>query len=197
MAGGRSSVLTIDEILNDKKLFLQYVLGDPCLYCNAFKIEKIKDDTIEDIKENANKQTDVRNQRLALLKAKMKKINENPQIDLVEEAEKKASLKCDDTKCFDPEYLDLDKLNSKYDSIIKELKKNIEVWEKKGYNIFGCKEEDYGLKFVRDNQEIKYFNKSEKFEKNCSLGALEVFLFSDWIKLVNDDLRKFVKEFYK
>lgn len=197
MADGRLTVLKIDEILNDKVLFLKYVLGDKCKFCKAFKIERIKDEDIDTIKDSVAKPQNVRDQRLALLRAKMKKINENPDIDLVAEVEKENSLKCDDSNCLKEDYIDNDKLNSKYNEVIEKLKKNVEIWKKKGYEIVGYEGKEYGLKFIKGNQEITYFNKTEQFDKNCTLGALEVYLFSEWIGLVNDELKSFVEQIYK
>lgn len=195
MAGGRSSVLTIEEILNDKTLFLQYVLGWPCTYCKAFKLKKVTDsENIDTIKENANQ--NARDKKLALLKAKMKKISENPDIDLVAEAEQKSGLECNDSKCYSSEYIDIEKVNEKYNTIIDKLKGNIALWNKKGYNIYGYKDTNYGLKFVKDNQEIKYCNRTEQFEKNCTIGAVELCLFSEWIKLVNDEVKRFLGDLY-
>lgn len=198
MADGRYTVLTIDEILEDKTLFLKYVLGDKCIYCKAFKIERIKDDDIDTIKDNITKPQNVRDQRIALLKAKMKKINENPEIDLVEEVEKNNALKCIETNCLTKDYLDSEKLDNKYNEIINDLKKNIKVWKEKGYEIIGYEEKgNYGLKFIKGNQEIKYCNKTEQFDKNCTIGALELYLFSDWVGLVNHELKHFIEHVYK
>lgn len=188
--GERDAVLTIEEILNDKELFWRYVLGCRCEFCNAFRLKPIKDSKdIYQIQEEAlnSKQNNVRDQRIALLKAKMKKITENPQIDLVEEVE--SGLKCEESLCSTSEYMNKEKVETKYTEIVEGLKGLIDIWHKKGYTISGYKDKNYGIKFVKDKQEIKYCNIDEQVEKNCVIGATEICVLSEWIKLVNNDVK--------
>ena len=200
MAGGRSSVLTIEEILNDKKLFYKYILGAPCNFCKALRFKEIKDTKdIHQLQEEAIKKpatNNVRDQRIALLKAKMKKLTENPQIDLVEEVEKDNPFKCLLENCFNDDYIDIEKVETKYNEIIDGLKRVIDVWRKKGYNIYGYKDKNYGIKFVKDSIEIKYSNKEEQVEKNWAIGATEICLLSEWIMLTNDLVKTHVEVVY-
>jgi len=188
--------MEIEKILEDKELFWKYILGTSCRYCRACTLKKIKggQDIWEAQEEVENKPKSVRDQRLALLKAKMKKIDENPDIDLVEETE---HYKCDENNCSLVSYMDEGKVNTKYNSIIDGLKRNIDVWKNRGYNISGYYDNNqYGISFIKNEQEIKYSNNSERLSKNIIINATDICALSEWILLVNDDANNFLGEKY-
>lgn len=185
--------MEIEKILEDKELFWKYILGPKCKYCKACSMKKVTSgqDIWEAQAEVDNKPKNIRDQRLAILKAKMQKMNDNPQIDLVEEVEDK--LRCDDTKCDLKIYMDEGKVNTIYDSIIESLKRNIDVWQKRGYNLSGYQDgRHYGISFVRNEQVIKYSNDNERLEENYIITAMDICAISEWIYVVNEEIRDFL-----
>ena len=208
--GGRGNLnsFSIEDIINDKIKFWQYILGTPCSMCKALNTEKTNSKSIDEINSPVSVEEE-RKRKIAALRAKANNINK---IDT-------PKLECIKSKCALEDYVKKEALEEKYSKTIDLLKKNIELWKKKQYNISGYIEnEDFFIKFEKiDNTTYKsqkairkdvitYCNTTEEINGytyyndvryDKIIGATELVLLSEWIKIVNDDVRNFCKIQYK
>lgn len=164
--------IEINKILEDKELFWKYILGNKCAYCKASgsKLES-NSETLEDIQEG--KAMSEQEKKIAMLKAKLnKRKNSN-------------ELLCSSDKCFNIEYADTDKIATKCNNILSDLKGNIDFWNKKGYNIYGYMRDNmYYISFEKGDKILEYNNMNEVFNKNTLINSEDIILLAEYLKII-------------
>ena len=176
---------TIEEILNDKALFWQYVLSGTCRYCKAFKNKKVEESSpsLEEIQKEAL----MSEQERKVLEIKKKLAQKKKCITNVIQNE----FKCSQELCNKIEYME----DFDFESLKSALKENIDFWVKRQYNIYG--EFDgtrYWFCFERNNKILKYCNSLEETNSDKIIGATELVRLGEFIIIINEDVKNFVEQ---
>lgn len=175
---------TIEEILESKELFWQYILSGTCRYCKAFKNKRVTEDspTIEEIQKEAS----MSEQERKVLEIK-RKIQKKKCVSNVTQNE----FKCSQDLCNKIEYME----DFDFEGKRLALKENIDFWAKRQYNIYG--EFDgtrYWICFERNNTVLKYCNSLEETNSDKIIGATEVVRLGEFITIINEDVKNFVEQ---
>lgn len=173
-------MIKIEDILNDKDLFWKFILGKSCRYCKAYQN-----------KGTCNGQTIEEVQAEALMSEKERKILELKR-KIQKKAEEKSEYPCTPETC--GLHIDYEQLSAKIEQLAPVLKENIDFWGKRKYNVYGDIVSNFNyICFEKEGTLLRYCNELEQFDKNIIIGATDLVLFSDWIKLTNEDVVNFCK----
>lgn len=173
---------TIEEILNDKTLFWQYILSGTCRYCKAFKNKQVEEPSpsIEEIQKEANMSEKERR----VLEIKRKLAQKRKCVTNVTQNE----FKCSQDLCNKIEYME----DFDYEAIKSGLKENIDFWAKRKYNVYGEFDgSKYWICFEKDNVVVRYCNSTEELDSSHLLGAVQIVRFGEFIKIINEDVKNF------
>lgn len=164
--------IEIEKILEDKELFWKYIIGNKCEYCKAKNFKMQGSQNIEEAqKESAMTEKE---RKIALLKAKINKVA-NPNTEYM----------CNSDNCFNVKYVEMDKVNEKYDKIIVGLKENIDFWNKNGYNLSGYNNGvNYYIQFEKGDYSFTYDNTNEMLNKNVLIGSNDIVRLADFLRII-------------